>query len=55
MAEMDVFERRVRVALRYVADLGSDEIGVLTGMSPSGVRGHLSRVLARLRKELRDG
>jgi RNA polymerase sigma-70 factor (ECF subfamily) len=48
-------EDRALVALRYVADLGSDEIGHITGMSPSGVRGHLSRVLARLRKELRDG
>lgn len=48
-------EDRALVALRYVAGLGSDEIGSLTGMSPSGVRGRLSRVLAGLRKELRDG
>lgn len=48
-------EDRALVALRYVAGLGSDEIASLTGMSASGVRGRLSRVLARLRKELRDG
>jgi RNA polymerase sigma factor (sigma-70 family) len=48
-------EDRVLLALRYVAELGSSEIGSLTGMSPSGVRGHLSRVLGRLREELRDG
>jgi RNA polymerase sigma-70 factor (ECF subfamily) len=48
-------EDRALLALRYVADLESGEIGPLLGMSPSGVRGHLSRVLARLRKELRDG
>jgi RNA polymerase sigma-70 factor (ECF subfamily) len=48
-------EDRTLLALRYVAGLGSDEIGSITGMSPSGVRGHISRVLARLRKELCDG
>ena len=48
-------EDRRLLALRYVADLGSDEIGSLLGMSSSGVRGHLSRLLGRLRKELRDG
>lgn len=48
-------EDRALLALRYVAELESGEIGPLLGMSPSGVRGHLSRVLGRLRKELRDG
>ena len=48
-------EDRRLLALRYVADLDSDEIGSLLGMSSSGVRGHLSRLLGRLRKELRDG
>ena len=48
-------EDRKLLALRYVARLDSDEIGGLVGMSPSGVRGHLSRVVGRLRKELRDG
>jgi RNA polymerase sigma-70 factor (ECF subfamily) len=46
---------RALLALRYVAELESGEIGPLLGMSPSGARGHLSRVLGRLRGELRDG
>jgi RNA polymerase sigma factor (sigma-70 family) len=48
-------EDRRLLALRYVAGLDSPEIGALVGMSPSGVRGHLSRLVERLRKELRDG
>lgn len=48
-------EDRTLLALRYVGGLDSTEIGTLLGMSPSGVRGHLSRLLERLRKELRDG
>ena len=43
------------LAMRYVAGLDAAEIGAVLGMSPSGVRGHLSRLLERLRKELRDG
>ena len=45
---------RALVALRYLADLDSAEIGTLTGRSASGVRTRLSRVLDRLRKELGD-
>ena len=48
-------EDRRLLALRFVAGLDSPEIGALLGMSPSGVRGHLSRLVDRLRKELRDG
>ena len=48
-------EDRALVALRYLADLDSTEIGTLTGRSASGVRTRLSRVLDRLRKELDDG
>ncbi len=43
---------RTLVALRYVADLDSGEIGDLTGRSASGVRTRLSRVLHRLQKDL---
>ena len=43
---------RALVALRYVADLDSCEIGSRTGRSASGVRTRLSRVLARLQKDL---
>jgi RNA polymerase sigma factor (sigma-70 family) len=45
---------RSLLAMRFVAGLDAAEIGAVLGMSPSGVRGHLSRLLARLRKELRD-
>ena len=63
MAEIDLFnalhhlkpEDRRLLALRFVGGLDSTEIGTLVGMSPSGVRGHLSRLVERLRKELRDG
>ncbi|MDH5243550.1 MAG: sigma-70 family RNA polymerase sigma factor [Chloroflexota bacterium] len=48
-------EDRSLLALRYVAGLDSNEIGTFVGMSPSGVRGHLSRLLRRLRRELHDG
>lgn len=48
-------EDRSLLALRYVGDLDAAEIGRLLGMSPSGVRGHLSRLLGRLRKDLHDG
>ena len=48
-------EDRRLLALRFVGGLDSTEIGALVGMSPSGVRGHLSRLVERLRKELRDG
>ena len=48
-------EDRSLLALRYVAGLDSAEIGTLVGMSPSGVRGHVSRLLKRLREELSDG
>ena len=45
---------RALIALRYVAELSSDEIGRVLGMSSSGARGRLSRVLLRLRGDLRD-
>jgi RNA polymerase sigma-70 factor, ECF subfamily len=48
-------EDRALVALRYLADLDSVEIGSLTGRSASGVRTRLARVLGRLRKELDGG
>ena len=37
------------------AGLSSSEIGQIVGMTSSGVRARLGRVLARLREELRDG
>jgi RNA polymerase sigma-70 factor (ECF subfamily) len=48
-------EDRRLLALRYVGGLEPTEIAGLVGMSPSGVRGHLSRLRDRLREEIRDG
>ena len=47
-------EERSLLALRYVAGLDSNQIGQQTGMSASGVRSRLARVLDRLREELGD-
>ena len=47
-------EDRALVAMRYAADFDSTELAPVLGMSPSGVRTRLSRVLDRLRKELGD-
>lgn len=47
-------EDRALVALRYAADLDSSELAPLLGLSPSGVRSRLSRLLDRLGKELGD-
>ncbi len=48
-------DERVLLALRYGAGLDSGEIGPLLGLSASGVRARLARLMARLRKELEDG
>ena len=53
LASLDPTDRAL-IALRYVAELSSDEIGHALGMSPSGARGRLSRLLLRLRGDLRD-
>jgi RNA polymerase sigma-70 factor (ECF subfamily) len=47
-------EDRALVALRYVAGLDSFELARGLGMSPSGVRARLARILDRLRMELGD-
>jgi len=46
---------RALVAMHYVVDLSSDELGAAVGTSPSAARMRLSRIVERLRKELRDG
>lgn len=53
LAALDPTDRAL-IALRYVAELSSDEIGRALGMSSSGARGRLSRLLVRLRGDLRD-
>jgi RNA polymerase sigma-70 factor (ECF subfamily) len=45
---------RALLALRYVAGVDSAELGALTGRSASGTRARLSRLTARLRRELDD-
>jgi DNA-directed RNA polymerase specialized sigma24 family protein len=40
------------LALRYVAEFDASEIGRALGLSGSGVRSRLARLLARLRLEL---
>jgi RNA polymerase sigma-70 factor (ECF subfamily) len=45
---------RQLVTLRYGLGLTSEEISAQVGLSPSGVRVRLGRVLAHLRKELTD-
>ncbi len=46
---------RALIAMHYVIDLSSDELGAAVGTSPSAARMRLSRIVDRLRKELRDG
>ena len=46
---------RALLALRYLVDLSSDELGAAVGTSPSTARTRLCRAVDRLRKELRDG
>lgn len=46
---------RALLAMRYVVDVGSEELGAVVGTSPSAARMRLSRIVDRLRKELRDG
>jgi RNA polymerase sigma factor (sigma-70 family) len=48
-------EDRTLIALRYVAGFDSTELARAMGMSPSGTRARLARLLGRLRSELGDG
>jgi RNA polymerase sigma-70 factor (ECF subfamily) len=47
-------DERTLIALRYGAELDSSEIAPALGISASGVRARLMRVMGRLRKELDD-
>jgi RNA polymerase sigma factor (sigma-70 family) len=51
LAGLSVDDREL-LALRYVAGLDSTELSQLTGLSPSGTRARLQRLLAQLRDEL---
>ncbi len=48
-------EDRALLALRHVAGFDATEIGRALGMSPSGVRSRLARLLGRLREDLDHG
>jgi len=54
LARLSADERGL-LALRYVAGLNSTELAQALGLSPSGTRARLQRLLARLRRELGDG
>lgn len=43
---------RALLAMRYVAGFDSTELSAATGLSPSGTRNRLERLLSRLREEL---
>lgn len=53
LARLEPADREL-LALRYVAGLNSFEIARLRGVSASGTRARLARLLARLRTELGD-
>jgi RNA polymerase sigma-70 factor (ECF subfamily) len=48
-------DERALLSLRYVAGLDAGEIGRAVGLSASGVRSRLSRLITHLRTELDDG
>ena len=53
VADLDHRDRTL-IGLRYIAELDSEAIGRELGLSASGVRVRLHRLLGRLRKELDD-
>jgi RNA polymerase sigma factor (sigma-70 family) len=53
LSRLDADDRAL-LALRFAAGLDATEIGRALGMSASGVRSRLSRLVARLRTELGD-
>ncbi len=54
MARLDPDDRAL-LALRYVAGFDSNELAKASGISPSGMRNRLERLLKRLREELDHG
>ena len=46
---------RALLAMRYVAGFDSNELAIATGISPSGTRSRIERLLKRLREDLSDG
>jgi RNA polymerase sigma factor (sigma-70 family) len=54
LAHLSVDDRTL-LALRYVAGFDATELSKATGLSPSGTRARLARLLTRLERELGDG
>lgn len=46
---------RALLAMRYIGGFDATELSTAIGLSPSGTRNRLERLLARLRRELGDG
>ena len=53
LAHLDADDRAL-LAMRYVAGFDATELSSAIGLSPSGTRNRLERLLARLRRELGD-
>ena len=54
MDRLDPEDRALR-AMRYAVGFDATELSMAIGLSPSGTRTRLERLLTRLRQELRDG
>ncbi len=48
-------DERALLAMRYVAGFNATELSTVIGLTPSGTRNRLERLLSRLRQELSDG
>ena len=46
---------RALLAMRFLAGFDSNELAAATGISPSGTRSRIERLLRRLREDLGDG
>lgn len=54
LARLDADDRAL-LAMRYVAGFNATELAEAIGITPSGVRNRLERLIARLRQDLTDG
>jgi RNA polymerase sigma-70 factor (ECF subfamily) len=54
MSRLDPDDRAL-LAMRFIAGFDSNELTAATGISPSGTRSRIERLLRRLREDLRDG
>lgn len=54
MSRLDPDDRAL-LAMRFIAGFDSTELAAATGISPSGTRSRIERLLKRLHEDLRDG